>query len=342
MEKRCIYDLKKDELASWLQANGEASYRLEQIRGWLKEGIRSADEMTNISKKLRNKLAASFRFEALKLKDKQESALDETVKYVWELSDGNIIESVFMKYKAGTSVCVSSQAGCRMGCRFCASARAGFGRNLTAGEMLAQIAYIGRERNQRIDHAVVMGIGEPLENYDALLHFLRLCNAPDFFNISFRKLSVSTCGLIPQMLKFAEEHLPVTLAVSLHAPENRLRSRLMPVNKKYPLEDLLEACDYYVQKTGRRITFEYAMFAGINDSRDCADKLASLLEGRLCHVNLIPANDVPGSALRRSSRDTIEKFADILKARHIPVSIRRELGADITAACGQLRRKNSR
>ncbi len=201
MEKRCIYDLKKDELASWLQANGEASYRLEQIRGWLKEGIRSADEMTNISKKLRNKLAASFRFEALKLKDKQESALDETVKYVWELSDGNIIESVFMKYKAGTSVCVSSQAGCRMGCRFCASARAGFGRNLTAGEMLAQIAYIGRERNQRIDHAVVMGIGEPLENYDALLHFLRLCNAPDFFNISFRKLSVSTCGLIPQMLK---------------------------------------------------------------------------------------------------------------------------------------------
>lgn len=342
MEKDYIYDMTASEIADWLEIEKEAPYRVRQIGEWLWKGCTSADEMSNLSKSLRAKLASNFRFDGLVLKDKKMSSLDDTVKYVWELSDGNIIESVFMRYKTGTSVCVSTQAGCRMGCAFCASSGLGFGRSLTAGEMLAQVALIGRDRRERIDHVVAMGIGEPLENYDNLLHFLRVLNDPAAFNISYRKITVSTCGLIPQMLKFAEEHMPVTLAVSLHAADDSLRSQLMPVNRKYPLAELMKACRTWVQISGRRITFEYAMFKDVNDSEKQAHQLADLLKGLLCHVNLIPANEVPGVSLKRSSNQATAQFASVLESRGIPVTIRRELGADIMAACGQLRRRHSK
>lgn len=342
MNKPYIYDISAIDFADWLEKHGEAPYRLRQIRQWLTRGCYAPEEMTDLSKGLREKLRESFNFEGLKLLRKAESKLDDTVKYVWELADGNIIESVFMRYKTGTSVCVSSQAGCRMGCRFCASAKSGFGRNLSVGEMIAQAAIIGRDRGCRIDHIVIMGIGEPFENYDHVVHFLRSMNDPKTFNISFRRMTVSTCGLIPQMLKFAEEHMPVTLAVSLHAPNDSLRSQLMPVNRRYPIKDLMEACRQYERISGRRMTFEYAMFKNVNDGVKQAEELADLLEGSLSHVNLIPANDVPGSDLKRSDRQSIERFASVLKSRRIPVTVRRELGADISAACGQLRRTSIR
>lgn len=342
MEKKFIYDLPAIEMADWLQANGEPPYRFRQIKQWLWRGAASADDMSDLSKKLRQKLSESFSFDGVKLIQKLSSKLDDTVKYVWQLADGNVIESVFMRYKTGTSVCISSQAGCRMGCTFCASSRCGFGRNLTAGEMIAQVAMIGKDRDTRIDHVVIMGIGEPFENYDNITSFLRACNDPSGFNISFRRMTVSTCGLIPQMIKFAEEHMPVTLAVSLHAPNDKLRSELMPVNRRYPLNELMKACREYTEKSGRRMTFEYALFKNVNDRPEHAEQLADLLQGSLSHVNLIPANDVPGSKLQRSDRQSIERFAAVLKSRGIPVTVRRELGTDIMAACGQLRRTSTR
>lgn len=341
-KKIYLYDVSASNLADWLEKNGEAAYRGKQIRQWLWRGVTSFSEMRNISRVLRQKLEKDFYLDQLILLEKIESKLDPTTKYVWRLKDGDVIESVYMSYKTGTSVCVSSQVGCRMQCQFCASTKAGFGRNLSNGELLAQIALISKDKASRIDHIVVMGIGEPLENYTNLVNFLRTCNNPSVFNISFRKMTVSTCGIIPQMLKFAEEGMPVTLAISLHASRDSMRSQMMPINRKYPLEDLIEACREYINISGRRITFEYALFHGVNDSIEDAKHLAQLLSGLLCHVNLIPGNDVPGSKYTRSKKEKIEAFYRVLQAQHIQVTIRRELGTDIMAACGQLRRTSTR
>ncbi len=338
MDKLNIYDLQPAELSAWLEEEGEAPYRLRQIRQWLMRGVTSPEEMTDLSKKTRDKLSEAFRFDGLVLQEKFTSKEDDTVKYVWELTDGNVIESVFMRYRSGTSVCVSSQAGCQMGCAFCASSQCGFGRNLTTGELIAQVALIAKDQGTRIDHVVIMGIGEPLQNYENVVRFLKTCNDPTGFNISMRRMTISTCGLIPQMLKFAEESMPVTLAVSLHAPNDELRQQLMPIARKYPLASLLDACREYEQITGRRITYEYALFRDLNDQEEHAKQLASLLKGTLCHVNLIPANEVPGTDLKRSEPQAVEAFAAVLAAEGIPVTVRRELGSDIMAACGQLRR----
>lgn len=341
MNKPYIYDLSPTELSAWLEEQQEAPYRLRQIRQWLWRGCNSADDMTDLPKGIREKMTESFRFDAMRLKERLQSQEDDTTKYIWQLADGNVIESVFMRYRSGTSVCVSSQAGCKMGCAFCASSMCGFGRNLSSGELIAQVALIAKDQGSRVDHVVVMGIGEPFENYDNLLTFLRNCNDPAGFNISMRRMTVSTCGLLPQMLRFAEEGLPFTLAVSLHAANDRLRSQLMPINHAYPLADLMKACRQYEKTSGRRITFEYALFKGLNDRTEDAEQLAAMLRGSLCHVNLIPANEVPGSDLHRSEPGAVENFARILQSRKIPVTVRRELGTDIMAACGQLRRMST-
>lgn len=342
IKKKYLYDLSASELASWLESNAEAAFRVRQIRQWLWRGVSSFDEMSDLSKVLREKLSNAFYLDQLTLHERLDSAIDNTSKYVWKLKNGDYIESVFMEYKSGTSVCVSSQVGCKLQCRFCASTKAGFSRNLSHGELLAQVALIAKDQNTRIDHVVVMGIGEPFENYDNLIKFLRTCNDPTAFNISMRKMTVSTCGIIPQMQKFAKEDMPITLAISLHASNDDLRSELMPINRLYPLDELIEASKEYVEASGRRITFEYALFDGVNDSVEDARRLLSLLSGILCHVNLIPANDVPGSKYTRSKKENIDRFYKILQTAGMQVTVRRELGTDIMAACGQLRRASTK
>lgn len=334
-----IYDVSPEALADWLAERGYPAYRTSQIVRWLSRGIAGADDMTDLPKALREDLRGTFVFDGLTFEQIRPSQLDETVKYTAVLRDGHVIESVFMTYRAGTSVCISAQSGCRMGCDFCASARAGFGRSLTAGEMLAQVARIGAERGRRIDHVTVMGIGEPLENLDALLDFLHRVNDPAGLNIGMRRLTVSTCGLVPEMRRLAELRLPITLAVSLHAPNDVIRRRLMPVARQYDFETLMAACRDYQAATGRRMTYEYALFRGVNDSRPAAAELAGRLAGQLCHVNLIPANAVPGSLYQRAVPADVRAFQNVLEQNGIACTVRRELGADIAAACGQLRRQ---
>jgi 23S rRNA (adenine2503-C2)-methyltransferase len=336
-----IYDVSPAELDEWLAARNYPAYRSRQIRQWLGRGVESVDDLTDIPLQLRRDLAASFDCSGLALLEARMSELDETVRYTFQLTDGNVIESVFMRYRRGTSVCVSSQAGCRMGCLFCASTGAGFGRNLTMGEMAAQVALVGKERKTRIDHVTVMGIGEPLENFDALIGFLQFANSPRGLNIGMRRITVSTCGLVPEIQRLAELQLGLTLAVSLHAPEDDLRARLMPIARRWPLADLMAVCRLYQQKTGRRMTYEYALFDGVNDHPEQARRLIALLQNQLCHVNLIPANAVEQSGLRRSSRKRIEAFQHDLSAGGIECTVRRELGSDIAAACGQLRRNRT-
>lgn len=334
-----LYQVSEDELKSFALDRGFPAYRAIQIRNWLSKGVTTADEMINLPKALRKELDAAFTDNQIELLDKIASEVDETVKYVFRLTDGNVVEAVFMVYQYGTSVCVSSQAGCRMGCHFCASADAGFGRNLTAGEMLAQIHHIHREQGVRIDSVVVMGIGEPLENLEEVILLIDWMNQPDGLNIGRRHVTVSTCGIVPQMLKFADKLSQVTLAVSLHAANDTLRREIMPINKAYPLAQLMDACRYYLRKSSRRLTFEYILLAGVNDRVEQAHELADLLKGLNCHVNLIPANEFPGGMYKRSSvRDQLA-FRAALDERNIAVTIRRELGKDILAACGQLRRR---
>ena len=333
-----IYDLSLEDWQRWVKEQQLPAFRASQIYSWLMRGIRKTDEMLNVPKKIRAMLDSHFLIDGLICEDKQASALDGTIKYGFRLADGNRIESVRMVYKHGQSVCLSSQAGCRMGCTFCASTGAGFGRGLTSGEMLAQIAYIARDTGERVSHVVIMGIGEPLDNYEQTVSFLRQVNHPDGLNISLRHISVSTCGLVPEMLKFTDEGLPVTLSVSLHAPNDALRRNLMPIARQYDMEQLLAACRYHLKKTNRRISFEYAMLDGINDQPQHADELASRLKSMLCHVNLIPANEFPGGQYRRSSQQTIRQFQNRLVKAGINATVRRELGSDIMAACGQLRR----
>ena len=336
ISKKYIYDVSAEEIQAFLAKAGLPAYRYKQVETWLDRGV---DAMSNLPQALRNALAEAYRFSAMECLQEQLSQEDGTRKFVFRLADGNIVECVYMEYHYGASVCVSSQAGCRMGCAFCASTKAGFARNLTSGEMLAQVHAIAAVAPKRISHVVVMGIGEPFENYDNLMTFLQALHKPTSFNISYRSMTVSTCGLIPEMLKFSNERLPVTLAVSLHAANDSLRQSLMPIAKRYPLKDLIAACRVYTEQSKRRISFEYALFKDINDSPAHARELAYLLKSMLCHVNLIPANPFPGSAFKTSDSRTIKEFQQILDDARIPCSVRRSLGRDIMAACGQLRRR---
>lgn len=338
-QKPLLYDQTPEQLANWLAERQQPSYRLKQILAWLPRGLETEEDLSDLPKSLRQELASSFDLSGLTLKDKIVSALDDTTRYVFELADQHRVETVFLPYKTGFSVCLSTQSGCKMACTFCASTGIGFGRNLTAGELYAQVARVARDKACRISHVVLMGIGEPLENYEEVVKFLHLVHDEKGLNISYRHITMSTCGLVPQMHRLAKEGLPITLALSLHAPNDALRQQLMPIARRYPLSEVIEAVKTFAKETGRRPTYEYALFRGVNDQPQQAEALAKLLKGQLCHVNLIPANEFPGGRYRRSLPEDSKRFSQILESRGIPCTIRRELGGDIAAACGQLRRK---
>ena len=325
------------ELTDFLKSMGQPAFRGKQVFTWLHRGVRSFDEMTNLPKALRDQLAETCVITAPTVARKQVSALDGTRKYLWELSDGNCIETVLMQYHHGNTVCISSQVGCRMGCAFCASTIAGKVRDLTPSEMLDQVLFTQLDSGLDISNIVLMGIGEPMDNLDNVLRFLELVNHPDGLNIGMRHISLSTCGIIPGIRRLAELGLQLTLSVSLHAPDSETRSKIMPVNRAYDVEELFDACHDYFQKTGRRISFEYAMIDGVNDHDWQADLIAQKLRGMPGHVNLIPLNDVAESPFKPSRR--IEEFQKRLESHHITATVRRSLGGDIDASCGQLRRK---
>ncbi len=334
-----LLDLSRDELKDFITEAGFPAFRSKQIYEWLVKGVASFDEMTNLPADMRKTLSEKADTGLLSIKQKLQSQIDDTCKYLFCLKDGYVIESVLMKYKYGYSVCISSQAGCKMGCTFCASSDIPFSRDLTAGEILSQIITINHDKNIRIGHVVIMGIGEPLDNYDNIIKFLKNVQDPNGVAISYRKISLSTCGVVPAIYKLADENMPITLSVSLHNPFDDQRSLIMPINRKYSLDKLFLACNSYIVKTGRRITFEYSMISGVNDSLAHAEKLCEWIKGMLCHVNLIPVNKVSGKDYIRSSKKNIEDFSDILTKHGISVTVRRELGRDINAACGQLRKQ---
>lgn len=322
---------------------GLPKFRAGQIYSWLhQKHAESFDEMTNLSKKLREELGECFEIKNVKIVEKFVSKLDGTIKYLYELDDGETIESVLMKYKYGYSVCVSTQVGCDMKCRFCASTLDGCLRSLTASEILSQVYKASRDTGERISHVVLMGMGEPLVNYDNVIRFLDILTDENGENLSARHISVSTCGIVPRIYDLIETHPQFTLSVSLHAPNDTIRSQIMPVNRRWNVEELLEACRTYTEKTSRRISFEYAMMAGVNDSDECAYELASRLKGMLCHVNLIPANEVRENDYERSSQQRLRAFSRILEKQGINTTIRRTLGPDIDASCGQLRRRHEK
>ena len=343
-----IADLEYKELEDFVtETLGEPKFRAKQIYAWIyggkakdggqRQGAESFEDMNNLPKGLRGKLLASASLSQPQVLREQISRADGTRKFLFGLADGNAVESVFMKYKFGNSICVSSQAGCRMGCRFCASTIGGLRRNLTPGEISGQILAAQRQTGERISHVVVMGTGEPFDNYDNLAAFIRIINDRNGLDIGMRNITVSTCGLVPKISQFAEDFPQVNLAISLHAANDEMRSEIMPVNKKYPMETLLAACREYTEKTSRRITFEYTLVKGVNDSPEHARALASRLHGLLCHVNLIPLNKVEETGYDTTERGAVLGFQKILNEKGIPSTIRRELGDDIDAACGQLR-----
>ncbi|NCB04657.1 MAG: 23S rRNA (adenine(2503)-C(2))-methyltransferase RlmN [Clostridia bacterium] len=337
-DKICLKSLHPNELAQLLGELGQPAYRAKQVFKWLALGVESFDEMTDLPKSLREALGARCFLSKPDIAVKKCSQLDETIKYLFELADGNRVETVLMQYEHGTSICLSTQAGCKMGCVFCASFEKGQTRNLTPAEILDQILYAQKDSGRHVSNIVLMGTGEPLDNYDNVMTFLRLVTHPDGLNIGMRHISLSTCGLVPRIYELAKLKLQLTLSVSLHAPYDELRDRLMPVNKAYPVSKLMEACRTYFEATRRRISFEYAMIDGVNDTKRCAEELIHLLAGTPCHVNLIPLNHINGSPLKPSSRDTIKRFQGALTARGINTTVRRSLGSDIDASCGQLRR----
>ena len=335
-----MIDLKsmtQEELSAYLHEMGEPSFRSKQVFTWLHRGVTSFDDMNNLSKALRHKLAENCFITAPAVERKQVSRLDGTIKYLWRLRDGNCIETVLMRYHHGNTVCISSQVGCRMGCAFCASTIAGKVRNLTPSEMLDQVLFTQLDAGEEISNIVLMGIGEPLDNMENVLKFLELVNHPDGMNIGMRHISLSTCGVVPGIDALADLRLQLTLSVSLHAPDCETRSRIMPVNRAYDVEQLFAACHRYFQKTGRRISFEYAMIDGVNDHDWQADLIAQRIHGMPGHVNLIPLNDVVESPFKPSKR--IAAFQKRLESHGITATVRRSLGGDIDASCGQLRRK---
>lgn len=335
-----IKDYNLEELKNELIEIGEKPFRAEQIFKWLyDEKVQSFDEMTNLSLELREKLKENYTICNFNILKKQESK-DGTIKYLLDVLDGNAIETVLMKYHHGNSICVSSQIGCKMGCKFCASTGINFIRNLTSGEIVEQIIRVEQDTKERISNVVLMGIGEPLDNYENVVNAIRLINHPKGLNIGARHISISTSGLVPKIYQLAEENIQCTLSISLHATDNKKRSSMMPVNNTYPIEELLQACKDYIAKTNRRISFEYALAKDNNDNLEDAKQLVKLLKGMLCHVNLIPINKIENGKFDKSSNENIMKFRDYLNDHGIVATIRRELGSDIDAACGQLRRKN--
>lgn len=339
MEKVDIKSLTIEELKQELTGMGEKAFRAGQIYEWMHvKLVRSFDEMTNLSKDLRDKLAERFEFVSLKMVEKFESKIDGTCKFLFELADGSIIESVLMKYQHGNSVCISTQVGCRMGCRFCASTLGGLERNLRVSEMLDEIYSIQKISGERVSNVVLMGTGEPLDNYDNVMRFLRMLTDEKGLHISQRNITVSTCGLAERIRDFADEDFAVTLALSLHAPNNEDRRKIMPIANKYGLDEVLAACDYFYEKTGRRISFEYSLVEGVNDNAEQAMELVRLVKGKNCHINLIPVNPIKERDYKRSTGKNIQNFKNILEKNRINVTIRREMGADINAACGQLRK----
>ena len=335
-----IKSLTKEELEEEFLKKELKRFRAGQVYDWMHvKLVRSFDEMTNISKDLRERLASEYEFTSLRVERAQESALDGTIKFLFELADKNYVESVFMRYRHGNSVCISSQVGCRMGCRFCASTIDGCERDLLPSEMLDQIYAISRYTGERISNVVVMGMGEPLDNYDNLIRFVKLLTDENGLNISGRNITVSTCGLVPKMKMLANEKLTLTLALSLHAVTDEKRRQLMPIANTYSIEELMEACAYYFEKTGRRISFEYSLVAGVNDTPDDLEGLTKLASRVKAHVNLIPVNPIKERDFRRGSREAILAFKNKLEKNGINVTIRREMGQDIDGACGQLRRR---
>ena len=332
-----IKSMTREQLTDALTAMGEPAFRAKQIFSWLHGGARSFDDMSNISKPLRAKLAEQFYITAPTVARKQVSQLDGTIKYLWELRDGNCIETVLMSYHHGNTVCISTQVGCRMGCKFCASTIAGKVRDLAPSEMLDQVLFTQLDSGREISNIVLMGIGEPTDNLDNVLRFLELVNHPEGMNIGMRHMSLSTCGVVPGIDRLAELGLQLTLSVSLHAPDSETRSRIMPVNNAYDVDELFAACHRYFRKTGRRISFEYAMIDGVNDSDAQADLLAKKIRGMPGHVNLIPLNDVVESEFKPSKR--VAAFQKRLESHGLTATVRRSLGGDIDASCGQLRRK---
>ncbi len=329
------------ELEEMLGELGEPKYRALQIFKWLHKGLNSFDEMTNISQKLRQKLSENCYISKAAIEKKLISSYDDTRKYLFSFADGEYVESVLMKYRHGYTSCISTQVGCKMGCTFCATGKSGFSRNLTASEMIAQLQTEQTDNNIRISNVVLMGMGEPLDNFNNVIRFLKLVSDENGMNIGMRHISLSTCGIVPKIYELADMKLQLTLSVSLHAPNDEIRSRTMPINRRYDIKSLIEACRYYCKQTGRRISFEYAMIDGVNDSDSSAAELGERLRGIIAHVNLIPVNAVKGTGYRKSKKDRMESFIRILAKSGITATVRRTLGSDINASCGQLRGKMS-
>ena len=327
------------EIGGVLKELGQPAFRAKQVFSWLHKGVRSFEEMTNLPKALRDVLADKYPLHTPKVVRRQESKKDGTIKYLWELHDGNCVETVLMRYHYGNTVCISTEVGCRMGCAFCASTIGGLVRKLEPFEILDQVLFTQVESGLPVSHIVLMGIGEPLDNFENVMRFLELVNSPEGMNISMRHISLSTCGLVPMIDKLAEKKLQISLAISLHGPNDEIRNRIMPVNKAYPIDQLLDACRRYYAATSRRIHFEYAMIDGVNDTEQHAKELIRLLKGLQAHVNMIPLNHVEESPLKPSSRQAVQRFQKLLEDAGIPATVRRTLGGDIDASCGQLRRK---
>ena len=334
-----LKNLTLPELAETIKALGQPPFRAKQVYSWLHKGVRSYEEMTNLPKNLRDRLGENYPIQAPTVVRRQESRKDGTIKYLWQLSDGNCVETVLMRYHYGNTVCISTEVGCRMGCAFCASTLGGLVRRLEPFEMLDQVLFTQVDSGLPISHIVLMGIGEPLDNFDNVMRFLELVNSAEGMNISMRHISLSTCGLVPKIDELAKRNLQLTLSVSLHAPNDGIRDTIMPVNKLYPSHELIDACRRYYEATSRRISFEYAMIGGVNDSRENAKELIRRMKGLPCHFNLIPLNHVEESPLKPSTREAVAAFQKTLEDGGIPATVRRTLGGDIDASCGQLRRK---
>lgn len=337
MEKIDLKNLNIIELEKLIERIEQPKYRAKQIFEWIYKGIHSFDNMTNLPNDLKCKLNDIAYISSLQIVKRFDSKIDGTKKYLLQLEDGNIIESVLMDYKHGLSICISSQVGCRMGCSFCASTQNGLVRSLKPAEILNQILTVSNNVGERISNVVIMGIGEPLDNYENIVKFLELVNSKIGLNIGYRHITLSTCGLVPQILKLSELNIPITLAISLHAPNDELRKQIMPIAKKYTINDIINACRTYIDRTNRRITFEYSLIQGVNDSTANAKELAKLLQNLLCHVNLIPVNEISENNYKKSNVANIKEFQKILTNNGIETTIRRELGKDINASCGQLR-----
>ena len=335
-----LKSLTQQELADILKELGQPGFRAKQVYTWLHKGVRSFDEMTNLPKNLRDVLAEKYPINAPKVVRTQESQRDGTIKNLWELSDGNCVETVLMRYHYGNTGCISTEVGCRMGCAFCASTIGGLVRRLEPFEMLDEVLFTQIDSGLPVSHIVLMGIGEPLDNFDNVMRFLELVNSPDSMNISMRHISLSTCGLVPKIDELAKRKLQISLAISLHGPNNEIRNQIMPVNKAYPIDELLDACRRYYAATSRRIHFEYAMIDGVNDSEENAKELLRRLKGLPAHINMIPLNHVEERPLKPSSKAAIARFQKILEDGGVTATIRRTLGGDIDASCGQLRRKH--